>query len=72
MFFGPAVVSGISNNGDLGSLSIAWMIAGGLLLGIFSAALMSVYQTWISAVWTLAYKELTGKGPEAIPAAKVV
>jgi len=72
VFFGPAVISGISNNGDLGSLSIAWMIAGGLFLSILGAALMSVYQTWISAVWTLAYKELTGKSPEAIPAAKVV
>jgi len=72
VFFGPAVISGISNNGDLGSLSIAWMIAGGLFLSILGAALMSVYQTWISAVWTLACKELTGKSPEAIPAAKVV
>lgn len=72
VFFGPAVISGISNNGDLGSLSIAWMIAGGLFLSVLGAALMSVYQTWISAVWTLAYKQLTGKSPEAIPAAKVV
>lgn len=72
VFFGPAVISGIANDGSLGALSIAWMIGGGLFLGIIGAALMSVYQTWISAVWTLAYKDLTGKKPEAIPAAKAV
>lgn len=69
--FGPVAVSAIANEGSLGSLSIAWMIGGGLLLMVVGAALMSVYQTWISAVWTLAYKALTGKEPEAIPAAKV-
>ncbi len=69
--FGPAIISLIANEGSVGSLNIAWMIGGGLCLGILGAALMSVYQTWISAVWTLAYKALSGKGPEAIPAAKV-
>jgi hypothetical protein len=70
--FGPAFVSAMANDGSMGSLSIAWMIGGGLLLGVVGAALMSVYQTWVSAVWTLVYKALTGKEPEAIPAAKVM
>ncbi|MCB8986192.1 MAG: hypothetical protein H6661_00350 [Ardenticatenaceae bacterium] len=72
--FGPALVSIIANEGTLGSvgpLNMAWMIGGGLCLGVIGAALMSVYQTWMSAVWTLAYKALTGKGPEVVPAAKV-
>jgi hypothetical protein len=52
--------------------SLAWLIGGSLCLGIFGAALMSVVQTWVSAVWTLAYKELTGKRPDdEIPADKL-
>ncbi|MBK8987889.1 MAG: hypothetical protein IPM39_17780 [Chloroflexi bacterium] len=64
------MVSGIANDGALGPLSITWMIGGTIFLSIFGAALMSVYQTWVSAVWTLAYKALTGKSPADIPAAK--
>jgi hypothetical protein len=51
--------------------NIAWMGIGSICLGILGAALMSVIQTWSSAIWTLAYKEFTGKTPEPIPAEKV-
>jgi len=70
--FGPLMASAAGNDGAAGSLSVAWAIGGGLCLGIIGAALLSVYQTWISAVWTLAYKALTGKTPEAVPAAKAL
>lgn len=68
--FGPAFFSMVSE-GTFSPLGIAWTIGGGLCLGIFGAALMSVYQTWVSAVWTLAYKAFTSKGPEFIPEAKL-
>lgn len=69
IILGP-MLFGVFSDGSVNPLSIAWLIGGGLCLGIFSAALTSVVQIWYSAVWTLAYKELTGKKPEAIPADK--
>lgn len=62
--FAPAIVSVVSD-GSMGMGSIAWTIGGGICLGIVGALLMSVYQTWASTVWTLAYKEFTAKKPAA-------
>lgn len=58
----------ISSSSTVSPMSIAWMIGSGICLGILGAALTSVVQTWVSAVWTLAYKELTGKKAKATPA----
>jgi hypothetical protein len=59
------------SSGGISGLNMVWMIGGTLCLGIVGAALMSVLQTWISAIWTLAYKEFTGKSPEPLFAEKV-
>jgi hypothetical protein len=58
-------------DGTMGGMNIAWTIGGSLCLGIFGAMLMSVVQTWSSAVWTLAYKEFTGKDPEKLAVEKL-
>ena len=69
--FAPAFVSAFSGDGAFSGLSIAWAIGGSLCLGIIGALLMSVVQTWFSAIWTLAYKEFIGKSPDAVLAEKV-
>jgi hypothetical protein len=71
MIFAPMLMS-LFNEGTLGGLNIVWTMGGTLCLGIFGAALMSVVQTWGSAVWTLAYKEFTGKSPEPVFAEKTI
>lgn len=67
--FAPMITS-LFRDGTMGGMSIAWTIGGSLCLGVFGAALMSVVQTWTSAVWTLAYKEFTGKDPDNVPVEK--
>ena len=69
--FAPMITSAFVD-GSMGGVGMAWAIAGGLCLGIFGALFMSVIQTWMSAIWTLAYKEFTGKSPDLIPAEKLV
>lgn len=59
----PMMLS-LGREGTMTSLNVAWLIGGSICLSIFGAALMSVLQTWVSAVWTLAYKELSGKKPK--------
>lgn len=68
--FAPVFAS-LFRDGTMGGMNIAWTIGGSLCLGIFGALLMSVVQTWTSALWTLAYKEFTGKAPEHLPVEKV-
>jgi hypothetical protein len=68
--FAPMITSAFVD-GSMGGLSMAWSIAGGLCLGIFGALFMSVIQTWMSAIWTLAYKEFTGKSPDLVPVEKL-
>lgn len=70
IIFAPVIATLVSE-GTMSGLNIAWSIAGGLCLGIFGALFMSVIQTWMSAVWTLAYKEFTGKDPEKLPVEKL-
>lgn len=66
----PMITSAI-NGGLPSGGSIAWMGVGSICLGIFGAALMSIVQTWTSAIWTLAYKAFTGKAPETLPVEKL-
>jgi hypothetical protein len=68
--FAPVLMSAFSGDGAFSGLSMAWAIGGSLCLGIIGALLMSVVQTWFSAIWTLAYKEFIGKTPDAVPAEK--
>ncbi len=68
--FAPMITS-MFRDGTMGGMNMAWTIGGSLCLGIFGAALMSVVQTWTSAVWTLAYKEFTGKDPDNMPVEKL-
>lgn len=68
--FAPVLISAFSGDGAFTGLSMAWALGGSLCLGIIGALLMSVVQTWFSAIWTLAYKEFIGKSPEAIPEEK--
>jgi hypothetical protein len=68
--FAPMITS-LFRDGTIGGMNMAWTIGGSLCLGIFGAALMSVVQTWTSAVWTLAYKEFTSKDPDVIPVEKL-
>lgn len=69
--FAPMFISLFNNEGAFTGLNMAWTIGGSICLGIIGALLMSVVQTWNSAIWTLAYKQLAGgKGPEAVPAEK--
>ena len=68
--FAPMFTS-LFRDGTMGGMNIAWTIGGSLCLGIFGAMLMSVVQTWSSAVWTLAYKEFTGKAPDHLPVEKL-
>lgn len=70
VIFAPMMTS-FMNDGAMSGLNMAWSIMGGLCLGIFGALLMSVIQTWMSAIWTLAYKEFTGKDPKHLPVEKV-
>lgn len=70
LVFGPMFISIFNNDGAMTGMNMVWALGGSICLGIFGALLMSVVQTWSSAVWTLAYKQLTGKGPEAVPAEK--
>jgi hypothetical protein len=64
LVFGPAIFSTVSS-GSMGMGGLAWTIGGGVCLGIIGAMLLSVFQTWVSAVWTLAYKEFISKKPAA-------
>lgn len=66
VIFAPMITS-MFMDGSMGGLSMTWSIMGGLCLGIFGALFMSVIQAWMSAIWTLAYKEFTGKAPEKLP-----
>lgn len=70
VIFAPMFAS-LFRDGTMGGMNIAWTVGGSLCLGIFGAALMSVVQTWSSAVWTLAYKEFTGKDPDKLSVEKV-
>jgi len=68
--FAPMFTS-LFRDGTMSGMNMAWTIGGTLCLGIVGAMLMSVVQTWTSAIWTLAYKEFTGKTPEHLPVEKV-
>jgi hypothetical protein len=70
MLFAPTFIS-LFNDGMLNGIQIVYAVGSSLLLAVVGAALMAVVQTWSSAVWTLAYKEFTGKSPDAIPAEKL-
>ncbi len=65
------IFTSLSSDGSMSGIGFAYMGLSAMCLGVLLALLMSVFQTWGSAIWTLAYKEFTGKSPDFIPAEKV-
>lgn len=56
----------VLSGGELGGLSVVWLVCGGIGVGLLAAALLSILTAWRSATFTLAYKQFTDyeKKPE--------
>ncbi|PIE81215.1 MAG: hypothetical protein CSA11_05440 [Chloroflexi bacterium] len=65
------VFTTLSNNNNVGGMGLAYLGISAMCLSVLLALLMSVFQTWGSAVWTLAYKEFTSKASGLTSAEKV-
>jgi len=61
---------GLVTTTDPGAWLIAPICCGGLLAIVAGSLISAIYQTWHSATWTLAYREMTGLA--AIPAVEPV
>jgi hypothetical protein len=57
---GPALFSALTG-GDFGAVEVVTVLLGGLIIIFLGALLSSVFKSYQSAVWTLAYQQLAGK-----------